>query len=244
MQTQASTVAPATSQTSVVSDESSSSSGGGSSAASSFITSKVSSNIASSVQQSSVSTAVELTTIAPGVVSTKIIYSTNTNAATPQRKGTSVGAIAGGVVGGVLGLAAIIAGVFIFLYRQRKKRDEQENRGFESGVTRNTSTMSKSGLLQTEKSSTYPLPLASGSHRNSRMMGDSESISPVTPSDRRSSRPHLFDQRMNPSAIMTMDNNSRGSFVSMDDARDYGRTLKVSHLCSLTSASRTPAYVD
>ncbi|KAF2652159.1 hypothetical protein K491DRAFT_64988 [Lophiostoma macrostomum CBS 122681] len=181
----------------------------------------------SSTPQASPSSVVEVTTI-NGVVSTKIIIYTPTTTPAPptERKGTPVGAIAGGVVGGVLGIAAIVAGV-LFLLRRHRTQQQQQGEGFQSGVTRNTSTMSKSGLLRTEKATPYPPAVLTGSHRTSRMNMDSDSISPVSGSDRRNSRPYMFDQRMNPSAIMIMDNNSRGSFVSMDDARDYGRTLNV-----------------
>jgi hypothetical protein len=69
------------------------------------------------------------------------------------------------------------------------------------------------------------------------MMQDTDSISPMeSGSDRRSSRPYIFDQRLNPSAIMTLDNASRGSVASLDDSRDYGRTLNVSvpHISTLS----------
>lgn len=136
-----------------------------------------------------------------------------------------MGAIVGGVLGGIALIGLIVGAIFFFLWRQRK---QQPDDGDQSGVQRNTSTMSKSGLLRTEQVQQYPPKIATNFNRNSRMMHDGDSISPVSGSDRRSSRPYIFDQRLNPSAIMTFDNTSRGSFASMDDSRDYGRTLNVS----------------
>lgn len=141
------------------------------------------------------------------------------------KESTNVGAIAGGVVGGVFGLVAIVGGILFFLWRRRRQQREDG----QSGVHRNVSTMSKAGLLRTEKPPQFPPPIATNiNKRNSRnMMHDTDSISPVSGSDRRNSRPIIFDQRLNPSAIMTFDNTSQGSIVSMDDSRDYGRTLNV-----------------
>ena len=154
---------------------------------------------------------------------------------TNQSKGSNVAAIAGGVVGGLVGLIAIVGGVLFFLWRRRRQQNQGEDE--QRGVHRNVSTMSKSGLLRTEKPAQYPPPIATSfNKRNSRnMMQDAESVSPISGSDRRNSRPYLFDQRLNPSAIMTFDNTSQGSIGSLDDSRDYGRTLNV---CSLNS----PAY--
>lgn len=139
-----------------------------------------------------------------------------------------MGAIAGGVVGGLVGLLAIVGGVFFFLWRRRRQQNDETEDG-QRGVHRNVSTMSKSGLLRTEKPAQHPPPIATSfNKRNSRnMMQDADSVSPISGSDRRNSRPYLFDQRLNPSAIMTFDNTSQGSIVSMDDSRDYGRTLNV-----------------
>ncbi|PSN74620.1 hypothetical protein BS50DRAFT_581417 [Corynespora cassiicola Philippines] len=139
----------------------------------------------------------------------------------------NTGAIVGGVVGGVVGLAAIIGAIFFFLWRRRRQQQDIDDDA-QSGVQRNVSTLSKAGLLRGEKSPQYPPPIATSlnSKRASRTL-DTESISPVSGSDRRNSRPYVFDQRLNPSAIMTFDNGSRGSFASLEDSRDYGRTLNV-----------------
>jgi cell wall integrity and stress response component len=142
-----------------------------------------------------------------------------------QKKGTNTGAIVGGVVGGLAILGAIVGGVIFLLFRRRHQhKEEEEDR---SGMQRNTSTMSRSGLLGGgEKALQRPPKIATTfSSRNSRNL-DNDSISPISGSDRRNSR-LVFDQRLNPSALMVLDNPSRESFVSMDDSRDYGRTLNV-----------------
>ncbi|KAF2736261.1 hypothetical protein EJ04DRAFT_173131 [Polyplosphaeria fusca] len=164
-----------------------------------------------------------------GTIVTQTVVNTPTNAAAlngTEKKSTNVGAIVGGVVAGLAVLAAIVGGIF-FILRRRRRRQNEDNEDGQSGVQRNVSTMSKAGLLRGEKQPQYPPPIVTSfNRRNSRHM-DTESVSPISGSDRRSSRPYLFDQRLNPSAIMAMDNGSRGSFASLDDSRDYGRELNV-----------------
>ena len=178
------------------------------------------------------STEIQILTVSGNPVTKTVVYTPTTIPSETQnqnqKKSSSTGAIVGGVVGGIGLIAAIIGGVFFVLWRRRRQQQGEGDGGTtQSGVQRNTSTMSKAGLLgPSEKVSQYPPKITTNLYRNSRMM-DSESISPVSGSDRRHSRPYIFDQRLNPSAIMNLDNTSRGSFVSMDDARDYGRTLNV-----------------
>jgi cell wall integrity and stress response component len=147
--------------------------------------------------------------------------------------GSNVAAIAGGVAGGVIGLLAIAGGLIFFLWRRRKQqREAQENSngGGSSGITRNTSTMSKAGLLggATEMEHQYPARIATNfSTQNSRYGADHDSISPI--SNRRNSQPLMIDSRLNPNAVMTFAgaNLSRDSVASLDDSRDYGRQLNV-----------------
>ncbi|KAF2107152.1 hypothetical protein BDV96DRAFT_306056 [Lophiotrema nucula] len=150
-----------------------------------------------------------------------------------QKKSTPIGAIVGGVLGGLALLGIIVGLVLFFLWKKRKEQREEDAGGDQSGVQRNVSTMSKAGLLRSEKQyPQYPPQIATtfqSSKRNSRMDLDNTSISPISASDRRSSRPVLFDQRLNPSAIMILDNGSRGSFASLDDSHDYGRALNVTN---------------
>jgi cell wall integrity and stress response component len=147
--------------------------------------------------------------------------------------GSNVGAIAGGVAGGVVGLLAIAGGLIFFLWRRRKQQREaleNSNGGGSGGITRNTSTMSKAGLLggATEMEHQYPARIATNySTRNSRYGGDQDSTSPT--SNRRNSQPLMIDSRLNPNAVMTFAgaNLSRDSIASLDDSRDYGRQLNV-----------------
>ncbi|KAF2277016.1 uncharacterized protein EI97DRAFT_306073 [Westerdykella ornata] len=154
-----------------------------------------------------------------------IVPTSPASGASPPSSKSNVGAIVGGVVGGLAALAAIVGGIFFFLWRRRKQQKEAEKGDF--GVHRHTSTMSKHGLIRSVEKEPIASPeIAANIRRTSRMMPDGDSISP-SGSDRRSSRPYIFDQRLNPSAIMMQENASQGSLVSIDDSRDYGRTLNV-----------------
>ncbi|KAH7379422.1 hypothetical protein DE146DRAFT_625730 [Phaeosphaeria sp. MPI-PUGE-AT-0046c] len=147
--------------------------------------------------------------------------------------GPNIGAIAGGVVGGVLGLLAIVGGLVFFLWRRRKhQREAQESDiggSSSGGITRNTSTMSKAGLLGTSREINHPYPpqIATNMSTQNSRYGDHESISPI--SNRRNSQPLVIDSRLNPNAVMTFAgaSMSRESVASLDDSRDYGRQLNV-----------------
>ncbi|KAH7374319.1 hypothetical protein BKA66DRAFT_513749 [Pyrenochaeta sp. MPI-SDFR-AT-0127] len=146
--------------------------------------------------------------------------------------GSNTGAIVGGVVGGVLGLLAIVGAVFFVLWRRRKQQREEQGQVDASGITRNTSTMSKAGLLghTTEKDTQYPPQImtnfGSGSQKS---RYDGESSTPNTGSERRYSQPLVIDSRLDPRAVLTFHgaNVSRESIGSIDDSRDYGRQLNV-----------------
>jgi len=150
-----------------------------------------------------------------------------------EDKGPNVAAIAGGVAAGVIGLVAIVGGIIFVLWRRRKQRDAQDgdNGGSSGGITRNTSTMSKAGLLGGTREVEHPFAPTrvntNLSTMNSRYGADHESVSPG--SNRRNSQPLVIDSRMNPSAVMTFaaGNLSRESVASLDDSRDYGRQLNV-----------------
>ncbi|CAO2651554.1 Nn.00g041240.m01.CDS01 [Neocucurbitaria sp. VM-36] len=147
--------------------------------------------------------------------------------------GKNTGAIVGGVVGGVLGLLAIIGVVFFALWRRRKQQQEQQQGqvGGSSGITRNTSTMSKAGLLGNhgEKDIQYPPQIMTNFSTHGSSRHDGDSISPITASDRRYSQPLMIDSRLDPRAVLTFHgaNVSRDSLASIDDSRDYGRQLNV-----------------
>lgn len=134
-------------------------------------------------------------------------------------------------MGGVAAIAVIVGGILFFLWRRKKQqRAEQEH---QAGITRNTSTMSKAGLLGGRTVATdpsYPPPIATNiSAAGSRH--DSESISPISGSQRRYSQPMVIDSRLNPETVLmyhpTFGSNSRESLGSIDDSRDYGRQLNV-----------------
>jgi len=150
---------------------------------------------------------------------------------------SNTGAIVGGVIGGVAAIAAIVGGIFFFLWRRKKQqRSEQEH---QAGITRNTSTMSKAGLLGGRTVATdprQPPPIATNSS-NAGSRHDNESISPISGSQRRYSQSMMIDSRLNPETVLmyhpTFGNSSRESLGSIDDSRDYGRQLNVSNKLTL-----------
>ncbi|KAI7645566.1 hypothetical protein KC318_g19960, partial [Hortaea werneckii] len=172
------------------------------------------------------------------------------------QKGLSDGAIAGAVVGSLLGVAAIVLGAF-FLWR-RKKQDNgsggAENPSGMSKMKRNVSILSKTGLLSRVTEKEYDEPLynttANNSVRHSMMFGAGgagDGISPVSPlgsshdSQRRHSRPMVYDQRLNPSALFA--NHDNGSRISIQDNNDYSRPLGVTNPDPRPSfESRTSQY--
>lgn len=194
----------------------------------------------SSSQTSSASsswTPTPITSVQTMTVSGVVVTQTVTSMSTPpptllesQKKSSSAGTIAGAVVGALAGLALVGAFLFWFLFWRR--RNQNENQAESSAGTsrspprRNTSTLSRTGLLKSERDVLPPVVTATS--RNSRNLDylDHESISPI--SERRNSRPLYYDQRLNPSALMVHDNGSHSSFMTMEDNRDYTRTLNVS----------------
>ena len=148
--------------------------------------------------------------------------------------GSSPGLIAGAVVGSLSGVGAL--GLFAFWFLRNRRRDGiggKGSTGLESVGSgqiprRNTSLLSRVGILRSEKS--YPGGNATGTvHNGSGGFGGVEDASSLTPvSERRSSRPLIFDQRLNPYALMEYDNGSQVSIATMADDRDYTRPLNVS----------------
>jgi cell wall integrity and stress response component len=192
----------------------------------------VTSPIATSATE--VQTSYQVITESGAVVTRTVIWQPTLNAsqAAPiSSSGSSnTGAIVGGVVGGVAGIAALVGAIFFFLWR-RKKQQRQEEDG-PTSITRNTSTMSKAGLIsgRGEKESHYP-PTIATTHGTIASRYDNESISPISGSQRRLSQPMMIDSRLNPDAVImfhpTFNNHSRESLTSIDDSRDYGRQLNV-----------------
>ncbi|KAF2819441.1 hypothetical protein CC86DRAFT_307180 [Ophiobolus disseminans] len=145
--------------------------------------------------------------------------------------GTNVGAIAGGVAGGIVGLLAIVGVIFVVLWKRKKHQREAEegaagNVSGAAGITRNTSTMSKAGLLG-GGAEPYPPVASNYGSQYSRYGADAQSTSPM--SNRRNSQPLIVDSRMNPETYIehAHANASRESVGTIDDSRDYARKLGV-----------------
>ncbi|KAK4540179.1 hypothetical protein LTR36_009677 [Oleoguttula mirabilis] len=200
-------------------------------------------------------TSVRVVTISGAVVTQTVtttpLVAPNSDPASAQlqRKSLSGGAIAGIVVGSLL-FAALLFGALL-LWRRRKQDGDAEDPGAGRGPNnprRTTSVLSRTGLLSrarpvsvTEKDVDDPLYVNTNTGNNSvrhSMMfaagGAGEGVSPVSPlgnsqetdSQRRLSRPLVYDQRLNPSALF-MNPDANGSRVSMQDQQDYSRPLGI-----------------
>lgn len=168
---------------------------------------------------------------------------------TPQRKGVSGGTIAGAVVGSLLGVALLLLGACLLWRRRKNKKNDPEARS--SAMTRNASVLSKAGLLssshgvEAEKTfdDTPHYQPGTASQRQSALYGgavaafdsgDSPASGPYATSgrdSRRNSRPLVYDQRLNPAALMQNWelNGSRTSVNTMQDQRDYSRPLNIAN---------------
>lgn len=172
-------------------------------------------------------------TIAP--VTTSVAAATQSDLSQEETKsssGTSGGTIAGAVIGALLGVALLV-GAAIFFWRRHRKNVYGDTTDH-SSLNRNASTMSKAGLMASR--STDP----EKDIGSSPAMQQRNSLSPamtqpstafVAPGQRRGSQPMIYDQRLNPEAIMQNweSNGSRASVNTMHDQRDYSRPLKVSN---------------
>lgn len=174
-----------------------------------------------------------------------------------QQQPLSIGAIAGIVVGTLVGLAALLVAAFL-LWRRKKHQDaEAGSSTFTGGAAatkrprRNTSVLSKTGLLSRNRQSmsenTYDDNLygpggGGNSVRHSMLFGAgaaAEGVDPVSPlgssadnvsagTGRRHSKPLVYDQRLNPSALFA-NADANGSRVSIQDQNDYSRPLGVAN---------------
>jgi cell wall integrity and stress response component len=133
----------------------------------------------------------------------------STNTQQTQKKKISSGGVIGIAVGVVVAALVLIALLVVgcCVWRRRK----YGNKGGEQGLNRNTSVLSRKILLG-GSGGTNGTPYAAN---NAAMQ------------EKRSSKPLVTDQRLNPNAFMQHDDGSRSSFVSMQDNRDYTRTLNV-----------------
>ncbi|KAF2456428.1 hypothetical protein BDY21DRAFT_50342 [Lineolata rhizophorae] len=179
-------------------------------------------------------TSVEIITIS-GAAVTKTVTSTPTTppeAATQRAERKLSGGAIAGIVIGVLGALALIAlAVFFFCFyrRHRSGSDAGDDESAKQPPRRNTSVLSKVGLLSEKHSPASVAPTAIVPPVNLNNNGaTSDSTDPNSPvSDKRASRPMFYDQRLNPSALMDLDNGSRSSMITMEDNRDYTRALNV-----------------
>ena len=162
-----------------------------------------------------------------------------------SRSGISRGAIAGIVIGALLGLAAVLLAALLIW--RRKRRQDAEEAAAESGsgarpMKRNVSVLSKTGLISR---GTRPVSMAENNYdegyssvRHSMLFGGAgaaaEPSSPLggsqdnASSTRRHSRPMVYDQRLNPSALFA-NAEANGSRVSMQDTQDYSRPLGIAN---------------
>ncbi|EMC98838.1 hypothetical protein BAUCODRAFT_31100 [Baudoinia panamericana UAMH 10762] len=173
-----------------------------------------------------------------------------------QRKGLSGGAVAGIVIASLIGAIALVVGAVLVRRRRRQgDNDDAEGAGAaqkRSGPNsprRNVSVLSKTGLLSrgrapsiTEKE--FDPPIYGTGHNSMRhstffasaAASEAQAVSPVSPlgsthedaGGRRHSRPLVYDQRLNPSALFLHADGS-GSRISVQDAQDYSRPLGVTN---------------
>lgn len=166
--------------------------------------------------------------------------------ATSSSDGLSGGAIAGIVIG-VLAFLALLALVIFLLWRRRQQKDPNNPHGYPEMASksnprprRNVSVLSKVGLLARHQDpvddDTAPSSAVGGhSARHSAYFGSAEPSSPLGPGSensnslyqmqsRRHSKPLVYDQRLNPSALFA-NADANGSRISMADNTDYSRPL-------------------
>ncbi|KAF2215344.1 hypothetical protein CERZMDRAFT_56923 [Cercospora zeae-maydis SCOH1-5] len=161
--------------------------------------------------------------------------------------GMSAGVVAGIVIG-VLAALAIVGAALFFCWRRRKQDGAEEGDGAAPSrgqrLGRNVSVLSKAGLLTRARPSmgehddSYYVTTATGQNsvRHSMLFGPGagEGVNPASPlgsshgsdNSRRMSKPMVYDQRLNPSALFA-NSEANGSRISMQDQQDYSRPLGV-----------------
>jgi hypothetical protein len=161
------------------------------------------------------SKATQVVTISGSVLTQTVTTMPTTSAEKlSQKQKLSNGAIIATAVAAVIAGIAILAAVIIalFCWRRRQERSSFEHNTSDVFPQRNPSVLSKAGLL--------------GGNASLHGVGSLDNVSPM--SERRNSKPLVFDQRLNPNAFMHHDDGSRTSVLTMQDNQDYTRTLNVS----------------
>lgn len=166
-----------------------------------------------------------------GQVTTATVTLMPTAAAESSTKKMSSGSVVAIAVASVVAAIVLLVALLVGFCCWRRRRadpylDDDEPQDVRQVPRRNTSVMSNAGLLGPSSSNTTTPPGGSPPHRDRPPLGGP--IGAIA--EHRNSRLMVFDQRLNPTAFMQHDDSSRASFVSMQDNRDYTRTLNVSLL--------------
>lgn len=147
------------------------------------------------------------------------------NLPAPTNNGLSNGAVAGITIGSLIGAAVV--GALIFFCCWRRKRQQRDG----GGLNRNTSVLSKVGLLRSNSNGHSAVPPRintsglQGLDNGPRSAGTLESGSQM--SESRRSRPVFVDNRLNPNALFSQANASRVSIGTLQDNQDYSRPLEI-----------------
>ncbi|KAK8161707.1 hypothetical protein IWX90DRAFT_278057 [Phyllosticta citrichinensis] len=219
---------PSSTQTSESSGESTSS------AATTESSAKSESTLSTSVKFSSAVTSVTVVTQGGNVITQTVTSvpganSTSAGSRPASKNSVSGGQVAGAVVGGLAGVALIVGIATWILLRRRNAQNagRDENGDGNHPPQRNVSTLSRTGLLKSaERDYSTTLPPINTRHSSNDPSG-TETMTPMSERDRRNSRPVFLDPRLNPYPYHVDNNNSHISIVSIEDNRDYTRTLNV-----------------
>jgi cell wall integrity and stress response component len=161
-----------------------------------------------------------------GVIVTQTVTTTPTlspdaNSGTQRKSSTGIapGYIAVAVIAGIFSVLFICAGIYL-CWRRRNDMPDSEFGASSRDMQRNVSVHSKAGLLANRTN----VPVITTRLSNHGLLNDDGG--PSSPmSERRKSQPMMYDQRLNPNALMQNENGSHTSLKTLDDHRDYGRTL-------------------
>lgn len=141
--------------------------------------------------------------------------------------GLSSGAIAGIVIGVLLGVSFLALAFCFCWYRPRRKHQEANEVITSNPPQRESSVLSRVGLLGAASKQYAPRPLpkirTSGFGGRDTGPNSQETISPM--SQRRNSQPMFIDNRLNPNAMTQHPNASKSSVSTLQDNQDYSRPV-------------------